>query len=537
MRSLAIAIVVFFGTALLAQQTKRGEFQNIEYLYYNADGSKPSRIIVHVPGFTEHSRIPESFILQTLWKERGYSFLVMDPPQHAEGRSVFETGYSWGEQEPATLKALMQHLDIWQTHNVVHILGFSIGAKIALQFAGMDDPGGQLASVVAVAAPYTVQDINMRLSGDILKPHEGLISGFYAVDRVGVARMLNMVLVGMNRHMLSYSTSPAKAIGNIDVPLLFIHGVDDWLTKSYHSKHLAALASHPHQTATIQLDTRTHSADMISRDHSDTRAAFLEALMSWFSHVEQSGAGTPLNAKQFLASLEKHPKVYRKLYKGHVTSMTSPSFLDPVTQHWIKAADLVYAPASVGYYQDENSIFGFFSLGHATRPSPFQQGWEARLHYQKPDRGETQWDAALSWHLPNNGLLLRIRRLTLAGSLNDFENRRFAAIDLAYLILDFQLAYGRFYGAENDLHFHMNWPMIGNASGSYFLGTSYSQFLTRNSFQIYRNSLKFYLHAGPRLSVHNTQLQLTTQYDLRGDIRGRYNQFWGFGLNINIGEH
>ena len=534
-----LILLLIISCELLPQQTSSGIFFNVEYLYFNADTADQTGIIVHVPGFTEHSRIPESVILQTAWKELGYSFLVMDPPQHAEGRPVLETGYSWGENEPATLKALLQHLGIRDKHDKIHLLGFSIGAKIALRFAALESNEGELASVTAVAAPYTVQDINMRLSGDIMKPHEGLISGFYAVDRVGIARMLNMVLIGMNRHILGYPASPANTMKKIQTPLLFVHGVDDWLTKSYHSRLLAELSGIPDKTSVVYLDTRAHSADMLSRDHSDTRNAFLGTLHSWWQYVEEfeteEKQGSQFTASKFSASLKNNPAILPKLYQEHVASITSPTFFDPTTWHWITASDQIYAPVAGGVFRNEEVFSAMLNFGTSSARSYAEHGWQGSISYFRGPEEDENWDAGISWYMPNNGWLLRFRRISLVGSLSNFDLRSYAAIDLAYLLFDFQLSAGRFYDKGNDWHIHINWPMIGNASAKYFLGSSYSQFLTNNGFQLYKKNLKFYLHFGPREKTTRMRIHFNLQYDIR-QARRRYEQRLGIGLNFNFSE-
>ena len=161
-----------------------------------------------------------------------------------------------------------------------------MGGSVALQVAADSTVKDHISSVVAVAAPYRVGDINFRLSGDIKKPFESLASSVYALDRAGLTRIFYMTLVGMPLGLVKNSAVPGSLVPSITAPILLVHGAEDWLTKSYHSVKMFELADSAQSISLVSLDTRTHAEDMISRETASLRQAFLGTIGMWFDFIQ-----------------------------------------------------------------------------------------------------------------------------------------------------------------------------------------------------------------------------------------------------------
>ena len=174
-------VFIHFSYCLFGQPGIIEDYNHIKYEYQNLDSSDKTPLIICIPGFTQHNRSQEFLTLKDYFSRNGFSYLIMNPPQHGEEFTWFKKLYSWGETEVGDLIELSEYLKIWQKHSEIHLMGFSIGAKIVLKFSAEPKYSDSIKSVIAIAAPFRVGDINVRISGDIVRISEGLISSFHAM--------------------------------------------------------------------------------------------------------------------------------------------------------------------------------------------------------------------------------------------------------------------------------------------------------------------------------------------------------------------
>ena len=534
-------LLVVYPVPSFGQSDDIRQFKQIRYEYINIDNSRKNPLIICVPGFTQHNRSPEFLILKDYLSRKGFSILIMNPPQHGEDFTWTKKLNSLGEDEPDDLLDLIEHLNVWEKHNEIHLLGFSIGAKIVLKFSAIPEISNSLKSVVAVAAPYSVNDINMRLSGDITKISEGIISSFYAFDRASLVRIVYMGLVGMKRSLTVFSKSPAKEIPFIKAPTLLLHGSDDWLTKSYHSVKLYYCANDNQPFSLVILNTRTHAEDMLSRDGSTVRNAFLNILDLWFNYINFNDLPEykeSFNSNFF--SVLNSTNIKTLLYpRKRISLMSSPTFNELNTNLWISPADQnhsLFTINSVWRLNTNNASRHFFTFGSTKLNKSFFDRFRLGFSFEQEEHNEiSTLESYLSFYY-SFGSLLQLKRLTYISGINNSFNRKILSADFAFVLLDFQINYGQILQKSNDSQINFNFPLIGNASASYLLGVSYSRFLSSPSNFLPKNNCKVYCIVGPKYPIFKTRIRLTLQYEQNGFKSKTRESIWGAGVSLNFKE-
>ena len=187
-----VGIVLLLGTdSVSAQPSELHPFEGLTYEYQCRRPACDGPLFVLIPGFNQHNHSPEFVMLKAFLAAGGFGYLIINPRQHGEVFTWWPV-FSWGEDEVAEMTALLESLHVVQHHEAVHLLGFSIGGKAVLRLAARVPLRDQITSVVAVAAPWRLGDINYWLSGQLDKPQESVLSGADAFDRAGPA----LVFVG-----------------------------------------------------------------------------------------------------------------------------------------------------------------------------------------------------------------------------------------------------------------------------------------------------------------------------------------------------
>lgn len=546
----ATVIRLFFAISMLMAGTSLPASENlpqygsIYYEYHKPDSVAVSPVVVCVPGFTQHNGTREYQVLKSFLDSLGFSYLIMNPPRHG-AEQVSSGSYDWGDEEVDVLAGLVSHLRLWSEHSAVHLLGFSIGGKVVLKLAARPGIRDSITSVIAVAAPFRVGDINLRFSGEITHPFEISGSGFQAAGRSGVLRMLSMVLMDMNRSLLYNTASPANDISAIAAPVLLIHGSGDWLTRSYHSSKLYEAAGADKTAALVFIDTHTHAEDMLTRDSVPVRDAFLETLSCWYRMIRpnkplntvlQDRARTQLN-NRFHGILRLNGVVGKKLYERAVTMMTSPTYVNLGSNLWMSVPEHNYAVATVnssfGLNREKNTHH-FFTLAWP-RASDFMNRFRLGLSTVGNTSTSTQFELYSSFYYPF-GSNLWFRRLTYVSGIGNTVNRKILSMDLAFLQLDFQLNFGKFEeggsgSGENDWQVAFDLPLIDEAGGRYQIGLGYSHFFTGVSAPYSRNMYKGYVFLG---IFDGAFLHLQYEQD-RLNPQGATKLLSG-GLTLNIGK-
>ncbi len=519
------------------------DIANIKFEYFNRDSlsGTGSPLIVLVPGFTQHNRTPEFTALKHFFMTRGFSFLIMNPPQHGEDYHYKKT-YSWGENEVDDLALLADSLDLWQKHSEIHLLGFSIGAKIVLRFAARAGVQEAIASVAAVAPPYRVGEINMRPATDHRVVNEALRSKFRALQRSSFGRLLYMTLIGMPKSMLLNRATPASEISRIQAPTLLLHAANDWLTKSFHSARLFSRAMPDQRVAFVALNTKTHAEDMLSRAGAETKTAFLATIDAWLNFVDAGNLPDDKKAfnRDFQREVGQSDKIQQQLFPAtEISDMSTPTLYDFATGAWQSAADYNHSKITITsalQVNRETRASHFFTFGSTKVGGTLLQRTRLGLSFQQNGRGDLSRERGhLSLFYPF-GSFIWVRRLTFEQEFRNSASRVFSA-DLAFLILDFQLRYGRtVQDNRNDIQLGFNFPLYANARASRFFGFGYTRFLSGAANARFKSTAKFYLAHGPNRPWAGTRWRAILQYEQRGLNSFDTRRIWSVGLSVNVDE-
>lgn len=539
-------ILLLFSAFILAAPVKT--FQNITYEYEPSITLPEDKLIICVPGFTQHNNSAEFNILKRFFQKNDFSYLIINPPQHGD-TFEWKPVFTWGEAEVEVFfELIFNALNLPKKYKEIHLLGFSIGAKIVLRLAAHEEVApNTFASVVAVATPYTVSDINMRMSGDICKFPEGAISGLYAYDRAGIRRILYMVFCGMPKALLKNRLSPASEMNSISVPTLLIHGSDDWLTKSYHSRKLFHLSEASRQISFVPINTRTHAEDMLSRDKTEIRQYFLDVLSKWFSYLQRpflapNKTDFDNNFQSTLSNLNNNARLFYS--PRRISMLSSPTINESLGEIWMMDAEHNHSPITLSYLQntEKSTRKLLLTLGPTNFEAPWYEvykRWHYGLSYNDKVNGAENIENYLSF-LTHFGSVITLKRLSYLHGFSvkksDFERRIWSA-DLSLMVLDFKLSYGRFFRDKKRIwHIATNLPLIGSADALYFIGSSYSVFLSQKGIKGPKHALKFYAFLGPKVKFLNSRIQLSTSYDIFGFNFNHPSNFWGIGTKISFRE-
>ncbi len=539
---LLLSLLLFYNTTF-ANDGEIRKVDEIRFEYSNFDSTLAAAnnpLIICIPGFTQHNRSAEFLILKNFFKQLGFSFLIMNPPQHGEDIS-YKQLFDWGNREVQDVVTLIRSLRLLQKHKEVHLLGFSIGAKVVLKLgatAGLQD---SFTSVIAVAAPYRVSEINLRPSGSVSKLLEGVISGFYAYDRSSLGRFWAMALLGLPTASVRNTATPANEIAAIRVPALLLHSADDWLTKSFHSKKLFRRGRENQPLSFVSLAVKTHAEDMLTRDHSRVRKAFLDILDNWIEFIRSGNfkhEKTEFDA-QFKRKLGKTIDTELLYPVNKISMMGSPAIHEFNSDLWLTAVEHNHSMItlnSVASLNGNHFARHLLTFGSTKTDGRFWQRLRGGLSFQQNQSGRPEnFFGNVSLYYPF-GSIIWLRRISYAQKLGNGFDRRFFSTDLAFLVLDFQVNYGNFINDEYDLQLNFNFPLVGNAANSYLFGIGYSRFLSDIPGTFYKNNLKVYLLLGPSAAVQRTRVRAIFQYEQEGFNPSGAAHVWSAGLSFNFDE-
>ncbi len=521
---LALAILPVISPG---QQNSIGDFHHIKFEYHNIDSTRTSPLIICVPGFTQHNRSEEFTLIKNYFTANSFSYLIMNPPQHGEIYTKSRI-YTWGEREVADLLSLtLDSLRVFDRHSTIHLLGFSIGAKIVLNYSAKPRVRSKIASTIAVAAPFRVGAINGQVLGKGINPQESLLSSFAANKRAGFLRLGYMVFPGMFVALLKNRASPAENIAQIQSPLLLLHGSDDWLTKSYHSKQLFEKARLQQRIAFIALDTPIHAEDMLTRGSADLRKAFFKILSCWYEFSQQTLSDTVMedfNA-QFTKVLKMNESTSGLNYPiERITRISSPTLNDRRSNIWATPANQNPAAFSLHSSFAGNDQSRYFLSFAGPRKYRFLSRFQGGLAFEKTAGNNlANTEAYLSIYYPF-GSFIWMRKLTYIQTLKKANQRKILSADLALLLLDFQLNYGDIRSpVKKEWQLNFNFPLINLADGRFFCGFNYSRFL--NSIMP-ESDFAAYFFIGPQ--VKKSRWHVFSKYHFLNKSR------WRFGLALYL---
>lgn len=528
------------------------EYYNMNLNYSCSDNiqeGKNSPLIIMVPGITQHNASPEFARLKNYFKNKGYSYLIMNPPQHGNKTvSIRDKLFTWGKNEVEDLLELVSHLKIKANHNEIHLFGFSIGGRIVLEFSIHEKNPLAVSSIVTAAAFYRVGDINMRLSGDIRRPFSAVPPVCKAFIRAGVCDMLSMVFLGLPATLMCNTALPAKKIPGIKAPTLLLHGANDWLTKSYHSKKLFAYAGREQRFALVALNTPLHAEDILIKPGSGISKAFFSILDKWYEYINDSPGEKTKDEfnRAFNGKLLADSSIKKKIYHAkNITLMSAPTANHLNTNIWVSAANqnhsLFTANTTCSLKGEKYSRY-FFTLGPTALRAPWWRKVRAGLSFEKKASSNklSGFEFYGSLYAPF-GSFLWLRRLTYIQGMGNSFNRQILSLDFALLVVDIRFDYGKFAppqpGEKENLgQLAFDFPLINDAAGCYYLGVGYSRFLSPVPDPLFRNNLKAYLFLGPRFRLLGSRMRGHIQVEQDGWRFKGGRRLWSAGVSINLGE-
>lgn len=199
---------------------------------------------------------------------RNYDVFSFDFRGHGKSSGLF----SWTTYEPSDLRAVIAHVKE-QGYTKIGLVGFSLGAATALIESSQNQ---QVDSVIAVSAPYDFWQIDFHFwEPEMVKD---LTLNFGPKGKGKGVRPGNPLLP---------KTKPIDAVAQRThlVPILFIHGQDDWLIKPHHSDKLFEAAKDPREIARMP---GVGHAEKIFDDQPDE---FEGICIKWFQKTMQTDGG------------------------------------------------------------------------------------------------------------------------------------------------------------------------------------------------------------------------------------------------------
>lgn len=246
-----IETIILAGHLLAADQTK------VQYTHYK---SGHDQVIVIAHGFFNNKQV---FLMKDLSEKLKDHFdvIIFDFRGHGKSGGLFE----WTSREQQDLEAVLKYAKE-QKYGHIGVLGFSLGAAVALIFASENR---DVQSVIAVSAPYDFWKIDYH---------------FWEPDMVDDLK-LNIGKKGIGKGVrpgnpFANKVKPIDIVSGISpTPVLFIHGDKDWLIKPDHSERLFKQAKDPKR---LIIMAGAGHAERIYDTHPEE---FLSLCQEWFAQT------------------------------------------------------------------------------------------------------------------------------------------------------------------------------------------------------------------------------------------------------------
>ncbi len=535
-----LLIVAIYPSSSIAECLD--EIKSLNEIHYEFRDLGPrTPVIVMVPGFTQHNCSPEFTLLQKHFLDLGMSVLTMNPPQHGGHSDYHGRAFAWGEQESQDLLDLVHALNL-KSHGRIFALGFSIGAKTVLRFAALNGAQDSLVTVMAVAPPTRVGDINALMSGDVLHPLAGDISARLAVGRSSLARIFYMIFVGLPKALFVNKRSPYDQIPAIKVPILLVHGSADWLIKSNHSVRLFESADSNQPITLVILNTHTHAEDMLTQATPSVAKGLLDVLDTWIRLVDNGQANGPKDSLQarFQGILDTTSWVKdNRVSQRRISHLDYPTLLMPGTNLWYSTPNEHPAKVSAHFAQSLNhSQANRFFLDAAPWSGKTDSWHRFAMGLSGEDSSFTaisKLEASLSWYYPW-GSFLWMRRIGFLSGVSSGPRRHILSADMVFLLLNFQVGYGEYSPGKQDVEMLLTFPLISHPNSDFFLGGGYQNFFTQSSKEYPQDALHTFLVFGPPYPILGTRLRFNVQYGQNGFYAPGWNPNWSLGVSISLHE-
>jgi hypothetical protein len=224
-------------------------FDGITIHYDVHDAPSPSAALV-IPGFWRDRRHPSMFRLAQLLNGEGYRAAIMDPRGHGESEGT----YGFNLHEHHDVAAVANDLLRNGTISTLTLIGFSYGGAIAVSTAARHTL--PIASLLLISAVADFEMIAPKLNPFTMHRHIAISNAMrrprfaWGVRKTAKLRALDDV-------------------GNVRVPLCFIHVKNDWLIGHRHSVALYEAAREPKELHLLDIAGNYH-ADRIFNVASDS---------------------------------------------------------------------------------------------------------------------------------------------------------------------------------------------------------------------------------------------------------------------------
>ncbi len=222
-------------------------------LYRHGRGS--GTVLVICPGFLQNKG---TGIFQRLCRDlaRDQDVICVDFRGHGRSGGL----YTFSAREGEDLEAVLR----WarDRYKRIRLIGFSLGAAVSINTVRRFS--GQVEKLVAVSAPARFEDIELRV----------WTPGVFMEG----AQVWDFKMGCRPSYPWFKKEKPIENIHRLgSLPVLLIHGSDDWVISHRHSRRLFARAKKPKQ---LEIVKRGGHAEEIYRRHPEW---FLSVVRRWFS--------------------------------------------------------------------------------------------------------------------------------------------------------------------------------------------------------------------------------------------------------------
>ncbi|MEI7998518.1 MAG: alpha/beta fold hydrolase [Candidatus Omnitrophota bacterium] len=187
-----------------------------------------------------------------------YDVIAFDFRGHGKSSGLF----TWTSKECADLKAVINYTKDCG-YESIGLMGFSLGAAISVIETSQNL---DINSLIAVSAPYDFWEINFHFWEPAMIADLKLNLGEKAKGK-GIRP----------GNPFDKKVKPISVVGKISPrPVLFIHGEEDWLIKSIHSRKLYEKAKEP---KAIEMIKKGGHAEILYDTHPDL---FMKLTLDWF---------------------------------------------------------------------------------------------------------------------------------------------------------------------------------------------------------------------------------------------------------------
>lgn len=218
-----------------------------------------SKVVIIAHGFFNSKG---SVLLKSLAQELSdeYDCIVMDFRGHGETRGLFH----WTSKEYLDLEAVLKFAR--QHYQKTAVIGFSLGAATSLIAASKFD---LIDSVIAVSPPTVLEKIEYHFWN--LDVENDLLYNIFKDGKIGKGVRPGPFWMAKEK--------PIAIVGNIKVPVCFIHGGADWLIHPWHS---AALFEKTRAVKNIAIIKDGPHAEYLLRKNKDE---FIRLVRDWLGQT------------------------------------------------------------------------------------------------------------------------------------------------------------------------------------------------------------------------------------------------------------